>query len=408
VVTDTEAVTCHVDVARQLLDSTLSPRRRRLFEQIHAAVIAELEQLTHRVIDTLQATIPAYAAVSRQDLYAGVAGDIGSAVTAVAAARPASAEELELCEAVGEQRATQGLPVEALLQAFHVAGQEMLDYSLALGERLGAKPEDLLEFSRIGWAWTNQAMTSAALGHRRTDLDLARRDVQQRDDLLRALVLGSAGPAEGRRIPLYGMSTTAGYHVLRARRLGDGPDPEELVARLRRERPAGALIGIVDGDVVALSGTVPALPAGWCAGLAGPAPLLEMHAHFGDASRAVQTAFSFGSVGVHRLVDLGALPGVIVDRRLGDLASERWIEPLGDEATRERICATLDALFAHDLHVPAAAAALYVHENTVRKRLRQAEERTGINLRRVDDLVSLWWALRFRQSRGVEQDTKAA
>jgi hypothetical protein len=397
------------DVARQLLDSTLSPRRRRLFDEIHAAVTAEREQLTHRVIDTLQEAIPVYAAVSREDLYAGVAGDIGSAVTAVAAARPASPEELELCEAVGEQRATQGVPVEALLQAFQVAAEELLEFAMAVGERVGAKAEDLLEFSRIGWAWTNQAMTRAALAHRRTELDLARRDVQQRDELLRALVLGTAGPAEGRlRIPLYGMSTTAGYHVLRARRLCEGPAPEELVARLRHERPAGALIGIVDGDLVALSGTVPALPTGWCAGLAGPAPLLDMHAHFADASRAVQTAFSFGIAGVHRLADLGALPGVIVDRRLGELASERWIEPLGDEATRERVCATLDALFAHDLHVPAAAAALFVHENTVRKRLRQAEERTGVNLRRVDDLVSLWWALRFRQSRGVETDTQAA
>ena len=396
-------------MARRSLDSTLSPRRSELFQAIHAAVTAELEQLTHRIIDTLQEAIPAYATVSKDDLYAGVAGDIGSAVTAVAAARSASPEELELCEAVGEQRATQGVPVEALLQAFQVAGDETLDFALAAGERVGAKPEDLLEFSRIGWAWTNQAMTSAALAHRRTDLDLARRDVQQRDELLRALVLGSAGPAEGRlRIPVYGMSTTAGYHVLRARRLDEGPDAEALVARLRRERPVGALIGTVDGDLVVLSSTVPAMPDGWCAGLAGPAPLLDMHAHFADASRAVQTAFSFGLHGVHRLVDLGVLPGVIVDRRLGELASARWIEPLGDEAARERICATLDALFAHDLHVPAAAAALYVHENTVRKRLRQAEERTGANLRRVDDLVSLWWALRFRQSGGVDPDTAAA
>ena len=48
-------------------------------------------------------------------------------------------------------------------------------------------------------------MTGAALAHRRTELDLARRDVQQRDELLRGVVLGDGRPAEVRlRIPLYG------------------------------------------------------------------------------------------------------------------------------------------------------------------------------------------------------------
>jgi DNA-binding PucR family transcriptional regulator len=168
---------------------------------------------------------------------------------------------------------------------------------------------------------------------------------------------------------------------------------------LRRSHPTDALIGIVEGDVVAvISGGVPAVPRGYCAGIAGPAPLLELHGPFGDASRALHTAWNFRQTGSHRLEELGLLPSVILDRRLGELLTRRFLTPLGSEQEQERICHTLETLFACDMQIAAAAEALYVHENTVRKRLRVAEERAGINLKRIDDLAAVWWALMHRRA----------
>jgi DNA-binding PucR family transcriptional regulator len=37
---------------------------------------------------------------------------------------------------------------------------------------------------------------------------------------------------------------------------------------------------------------------------------------------------------------------------------------------------------------------MFLHVNTVRYRLRRFEELTGTSLRRVEDLVQIWWALR--------------
>jgi hypothetical protein len=211
---------------------------------------------------------------------------------------------------------------------------------------------------------------------------------------VRRLVLDSAGGAEIQlRLPLYGLQPGARYHVTRARPLVGAPDPPQRAA------PRGTLAGMVDGDLVTVSPDLAHPPAGWCAGLGGPAPLLELHAAFADASRALETAWSFRRAGAHRLADLGLLPAVVLDRRLGDLIAARTLTALGSEQEQERLCTTLEALFAHDMRVPDAARALFVHENTVRKRLRLAEERTGLSLRRVDDLVVWWWALRHRQSR---------
>jgi hypothetical protein len=291
------------------------------------------------------------------------------------------------------------MPVEALIRAFQVAAEETLAFSIAHGERLGATPAELLAFSRIGWAWANEATTAAALAHRRTELELARRDVRRRDELLRGIVLGSFPSSEMQlRLPLYGMSATTAYHVVRARPLGEEPTIEAALEELRRTHRAAALLGTMDGDLVLVAERVPKLPDGLCAGVGGPAEPDAIRAHFDDASRAMHAAWTFGLPGPHRLEELGLLPAVIADHRIGDAVTQRCLGAIAGDAERERLATTLEALLRCNLRIADAAAELYVHENTVRKRLRVFEERSGLALANVDDLVAVWWALRYRRA----------
>jgi PucR C-terminal helix-turn-helix domain len=371
-----------------------------VFGRMHDEVRGSLDELTSSIIGSLREQIAVYGRLSAAELVDGVAGDIARAIDAVAAGRAASDEELEGCEEVGRERALQGIPVEALIRAFQIASEETLAFALAAGERLGATPQELLDFSRTGWAWANMAMTRAALAHRDAELELARHDVRQRDELLRRLVLdASAGAELALRIPVYGLNPATEYYVARVRALCGERTPALVAGLVRRVGHAGTLAGIVHGDAVVVSARPTAIPPDCCAGVAGPGPLLELHGHFSDASRALETAWSFVLPGAHRLEQLGLLPGVIADRRLGELLDERVIARLGSAQDQARFCETFEALFGHDMSVPAAAKALFVHENTVRKRVRLAEERTGLSLRRVDDLVATWWALRYRAAR---------
>jgi hypothetical protein len=388
---------------RFVTDASL-PERPRVFAAMHDHVVGRLDELTRSIIGELQARIPAYAGVTADALFDGVSGDIVRAIDAVATGRPPTPDELEACEEVGEQRARQGLPVEAVIQAFQVAAEETLNVASAEGERAGASAEELLVFHRFGWAWANEAMTAAARAHRRAELELARRDVHQRDELLARLVLGAASGSDVQlRIPVYGLSSATSYVVVRARPLTGGATASALVERWRRAHPSNALSGLVAGDAVALAAAPPPLTDDACGGVAGPAPLLELHSHFADASRAVDTAWAFGMPGHHRLEELGVLAAVVLDRRLGELLSAR-LDRLGAPADQARLAHTLEVLLDSDLSVQTAAARLFVHENTVRKRLRLAEERLGLDLRRVDDLVAVWWALRARRA-GVGSNT---
>lgn len=76
---------------------------------------------------------------------------------------------------------------------------------------------------------------------------------------------------------------------------------------------------------------------------------------------------------------------------------ERVLGPIleYDAAMETELLATLKAYIEAHCQIPDCARALYVHENTLRNRLKKIQELTGQDLRRVDHLVSLFIALQI-------------
>ncbi|WP_426402974.1 helix-turn-helix domain-containing protein [Streptomyces sp. R-07] len=65
---------------------------------------------------------------------------------------------------------------------------------------------------------------------------------------------------------------------------------------------------------------------------------------------------------------------------------------------RATLVRTLDAYLRADANAEAAAAALYVHPNTLRYRLRTFTRVTGLDLGRAEDTMQVWWALRHLEA----------
>ena len=74
-------------------------------------------------------------------------------------------------------------------------------------------------------------------------------------------------------------------------------------------------------------------------------------------------------------------------RRLIPAAVDRFI--VEDSAQGSALIVTLRAYAAADLNVKRTAKQLHIHVNTAHYRLAKIEERTGVNLRHVDDVVDL-------------------
>ena len=92
--------------------------------------------------------------------------------------------------------------------------------------------------------------------------------------------------------------------------------------------------------------------------------------------------------------DLRLRLGVVEAKGVGREVVRRCLEPLGAlGAFGRELRATLAAYVENGARVDPTAAALGVHPNTVRHRLRRYEETTGLDLARIDDVVELWWSL---------------
>jgi sugar diacid utilization regulator len=115
-----------------------------------------------------------------------------------------------------------------------------------------------------------------------------------------------------------------------------------------------------------------------------------------QAEEALRRSEVSGCVSLHDDVSRGFR---LIDEQSPEIlqaVSERLVEPLRayDALHQTYLLVTLQALYANSLSANRTAAALFVHRNTLRKRLQRIEAVLGVNLANMDDIAELYLALR--------------
>ncbi|HET9731499.1 MAG TPA: helix-turn-helix domain-containing protein [Acidimicrobiales bacterium] len=372
-----------------------------------AEMESEIDRLADQVAGRLSGELVGYGDLPVSDLLPGVRTSLVSGLAALRERRaPNSAEIRDLAE-VAEQRAHQGLPLEAVLAAYRLGAREAWSEMSARARARGIGPELLLDAAELVWAWTDTVTAKVAAAHRRAEILLARHDQQQRVGFLQALVTGSLSPAEAHeQASSYGMPPDARYVTLRAR-----PAPGLALYQLEQQLVTHAggslLLGVIEGELVGILGSGVELQPASCAGLGtfgmGPASrITDMSTSFNLASRVLEAAVALGLRGAYRIDDLGVLLAVTADDDLSQFLHRQYLEPLEAERNGQQLLESLQALLEHGLSVDRAARALHVHPNTLRYRLRRVRELINADWRNTDDMVALWWALQRRRVRAAE------
>jgi hypothetical protein len=127
--------------------------------------------------------------------------------------------------------------------------------------------------------------------------------------------------------------------------------------------------------------------------------LADVPAAYTEACLAVEPLRETG--GVLALGGLGVADYLIL--RAGDKTAWRLVPPavrcfIEDDLDQGGVLSdTLLAYVASDLSVKLAAERLYVHPNTAHYRLSRIEERTGLSVRRLADVLLLMIAIRLQR-----------
>ncbi|MEU8341422.1 helix-turn-helix domain-containing protein [Spirillospora sp. NPDC048832] len=303
-----------------------------------------------------------------------------------------SEEVLAAAARLGSDRARQGVPVEAFLDGFQAARAHLVRAVVAGGRRSGVPDAELLDgVTRIDEI-TAALVHRMVQAHRVAELETARTAREARIQMLRRLLHGEPVAV---RAPL---DPAAAYHCV----VSDVSDPE-VAARLEEELTAAApgLCGLVDGRFAALVPRLPdPAPSGPLLVAAAPARPAGVAPMYRLGRRALRAGAAAGLTGTRELADLALLTATAAEPELGGLLADALLSGLdpGEPFHRE-LAETALAYLDHGGRIEPTAAALHVHGNTVKYRIRRFQELTGRPLpdpaggAAVARTANRWWAL---------------
>ncbi|MEV0426246.1 helix-turn-helix domain-containing protein [Micromonospora sp. NPDC050495] len=306
---------------------------------------------------------------------------------------------------LGADRAAQGVSVAGLLRGVQAGRNRAVELVVRHGRAAGI-PDDVLVEGLLTISRYAGAVERAVVdGHRSAERQLTAAGGAARARLLRRLLLGPAAGEPAPREPAaeltrFGLRPDGRYHCLVAERL----DPVRAHALARRFARCGGVLGPVEGR---FAGLVPRLPESAAAPpdalvVAAPArPLDRAPAMYALCVAALRSAARRRLRGVHLVTDLAGETALDAQPALAELLRGVLLAGLdpAEEFHRE-LASTALAWLDHGQRLDQTAAALHVHPNTVRYRLRRLRDLTGGPPVEdgprwpVRETLHWWWALR--------------
>jgi len=296
---------------------------------------------------------------------------------------------------LGADRAAQGIAISGLLSGVEAGRTRALEIAVERGRGAGIPDDVLLEVMLELGRYTGALERHVIDGYHAAERELARGHWEARTRLLRRLLLGEQPEPPAEELARWGLRSEGRYHCV----VSDVTDP----ARLSAYR---GIFGSVESRVAGLVPRLPAAAAADAAALVVAAPagsLAEVPEVYELCLAALRTGVRAGLRGPHRLVDLAGETALAAQPLLAELLSAELLGALkpADEFHRELVSTAL-AYLDRGQRLDHTAAALHVHPNTVRYRLRRLPEITGMpsiaaesgERLTVLETVRLWWALR--------------
>ncbi|MFR9752050.1 helix-turn-helix domain-containing protein [Nocardia sp. 004] len=348
------------------------------------------DDLLSTAVQGVRATVREVAPLTRADIAGHTRALLAAATRALAARRGPVEAELSFVEELAVTRASQGVPIEAVLRAIHVAERAIWSRAREVAGANGIHPELLLDARELYEDWAEAVRTRLIAAHRAA-LAGQRHGASERNAvILRRLLAG--GSAAGLAAAEAGLRVSGGLWVTVAR-VGS-----VSTADLERVSGAGgaAMIAPVDEFLVGVLDQAPrAAASGVAIGVAGPAEpeeLATIHRFAAAALTAAETTGQLGTIHIAQVV----VPAALADR--ADLAAAlldrhgQALTKLGANAEPvvRGVCAWLEA----DRDTDAAAKSLFVHANTVRNRVQRFTEVTGLDPQTTFGAITAWWLCR--------------
>ncbi|MEV4147508.1 helix-turn-helix domain-containing protein [Amycolatopsis sp. NPDC049691] len=366
----------------------MTPLLRRLLDELAAdeAVLDELVKVARN-------ESPEVARLPEAENRRHIQVLLSAALRATASPDGPAREDYTTAEALGADRAAQGVPLTELLRGVQAGRTHAARVAVERARAAGVPDELILETVLDADRYTGALEHHIVKGYHAAELQLSRTVRDARTQLLRTLLL-SGHPPTPEELRRAGLHPDVRYFCV----VSDVSDPAQARTLEQALLEFGGVYGLVEGRLTGLAVRSPAGVALAEDVLLVVAPPAELPA-LREVYRLCTAAARIAGRGYH---DLTALAGEIALTAQPLLAGLLTTDLLGalDPANpfHRELAATALAYLDHGQRLRPTAEALHLHPNTVRYRLDRLAELTPLPWAentggRVLDAVRSWWAL---------------
>ncbi|MDP3891078.1 CdaR family transcriptional regulator [Nocardioides sp.] len=384
------------------------------------------DTIAEAATDAIWQEVAAYAALADTSLRAEVAAHCRQVFTGFLASmrerRHPTAADFPWTAEHAMRRVSLGIGLSDFMQAFRIGQIALWDHILmGVREHPGTKDAALSMVHQV-MRGVEVASTAAAEAYLEAQQHTVADSARLARDLLEDLLAGRPPTVTARLATLTATGLDDDVPLVVA--AGCVPEPEDAADRQLLGALRAALVVRGQGLVVVRQDELVAV-------LPASAPEAQLIADLEEACTGLAGVGVFPSLGVSTVRrGLDSVPGAYDEARLalGSLEGEpgvrslsslstldflvhshgvtarRLVRPevrafvLEDLAAGGTFLDTLRSYVASDLNAKVAAVALHVHANTVYYRLERIAERTGCDIRRVEELIDLLLAVRLVRS----------
>jgi hypothetical protein len=395
---------------RRVRPRSVEPRQLDADERLRAAYMAvatflepRLDGIVAAVGDLLREEIPAYRAEEGRWLHQNVRTILAIALDQLRQGHPPGSTDTAAITTLARRWASEGRPLDQ--RSFQLGARQVTVAVAEHASELGLDGLDgttLFAMQDAAWDWATVCASILADVQRDHEVAAARLDATLQTEFLRDLASGGITPERlAREADALGLDIHHPYFAVEAECEGATP-PSLLETHIRRSgatQHRHPLLVVLGRRVVAVVPKVPAEYEGVTIAVGPPAMLQQAHASFSEAAEALATARAFGITGIVDLSTLGPLPLATEAEMLAQRLGERHLHELDARGPAGlELEETIRTLLDLDRNFDTTAAALHLHRNSIRYRVRRFREITGLDLRCTEDLVTAWWLLKRRQA----------
>ncbi|SEF21060.1 PucR C-terminal helix-turn-helix domain-containing protein [Amycolatopsis pretoriensis] len=366
----------------------MTPLLRRILDELAAD-----ETVLDELVKAARSESPEVARLPEAENRRHIQVLLSAALRATASPDGPAREDYTTAEALGADRAAQGVPLTGLLRGVQAGRTHAARVAVARARAAGVPDELILETVLDADRYTGALEHHIVKGYHAAELQLSRTVRDARTQLLRTLLL-SGHPPTPEELRRAGLHPDVRYFCV----VSDVSDPAQARTLEQALLAFGGVYGLVEGRLTGLAVRSPAgvaLFEGASLVVAPPAALPALR----EVHRLCTAAARIAGPGYHDVTALAGEIALTAQPLLADLLTTALLGALDPANPFHReLAATALAYLDHGQRLRPTAEALHLHPNTVRYRLDRLAELTPLPWAentggRVLDAVRSWWAL---------------